>query len=452
MRFGLTSLVLIFVAACSSKSTSGDGTCKNNSDCNAGEICAATTCVRLCRNDADCGAGSVCSEQTCQPGERQTPVIFDIAGDGSSSCAAATNNACITAGLTVVGKNLLGASFSLEPSAGGAVTALVPRGALTDETAALDLPLTVTTGTYTLTATNAAGSADQAVELLKGEPGPTGPTGPQGPTGALDQIQVDAMNAAIAAASPTKVSLTDAATITVDASLGTMFEVTLAGNRQLSNPTGLKAGGLYTFLVHQDGVGGRLVSWGTAYRRPPEVVDLGTFVPRNVGVVIGNLNGGAAIGNVFDGNINQSDSSGGAYNSGSGPGYVGKNWPTPKRIKRVRAYGFTDYGFQNPANGPCRLSIRGSNDGSAWITLYTSSTIWDREGIVVDITVGMGLNADNAYTYHSLLVESLGSDGSDRVAELEFYEDPGLLAGATTLYSFASDGTSLFQISRSSGL
>lgn len=61
------------------------------------------------------------------------------------------------------------------------------------------------------------------------------------------------------------VTLTDAATIAVDLSTGINFEVTLAGNRALGNPTNAKAGQRGRIKVIQDATGSRTLSYGTSW-------------------------------------------------------------------------------------------------------------------------------------------------------------------------------------------
>jgi hypothetical protein len=58
-------------------------------------------------------------------------------------------------------------------------------------------------------------------------------------------------------------SLTDGASIAVNAAATSVFRVTLAGNRVLENPTGLTDGQRITFFIKQDGVGGRTLSFDT---------------------------------------------------------------------------------------------------------------------------------------------------------------------------------------------
>lgn len=64
---------------------------------------------------------------------------------------------------------------------------------------------------------------------------------------------------------PKVATLTDAATIAVDASLGNVFRVTLGGNRTLGNPTNPVDGQPMWLEVTQDATGSRTLAYGTAY-------------------------------------------------------------------------------------------------------------------------------------------------------------------------------------------
>jgi len=61
------------------------------------------------------------------------------------------------------------------------------------------------------------------------------------------------------------VTLTDAATIAVDASLGNHFRVTLGGNRTLGNPTNPTNGQKILIEAIQDGTGSRTLAYDTKY-------------------------------------------------------------------------------------------------------------------------------------------------------------------------------------------
>jgi hypothetical protein len=79
-------------------------------------------------------------------------------------------------------------------------------------------------------------------------------------TGTIDVSQANIRNQ----------TLTDGATISWNTTLGTVATVTLGGNRTISNPTNLKVG-TYILIIKQDGVGGRSLTWGTAYKFPAGV-------------------------------------------------------------------------------------------------------------------------------------------------------------------------------------
>lgn len=64
---------------------------------------------------------------------------------------------------------------------------------------------------------------------------------------------------------PAVVALTDGAIISVDASAGNDFRLTIGGNRSLANPRNPVDGQRITFQVRQGGAGGFQVAWGNQY-------------------------------------------------------------------------------------------------------------------------------------------------------------------------------------------
>lgn len=70
------------------------------------------------------------------------------------------------------------------------------------------------------------------------------------------------------------INLTDAATITVDASLGNQFRVTLGGNRTLANPTNAFDGQMLMFSIKQDATGGRTLTLDTKYRFGTDITSI----------------------------------------------------------------------------------------------------------------------------------------------------------------------------------
>lgn len=94
----------------------------------------------------------------------------------------------------------------------------------------------------------------------------------------MNQAERDAVDAAEAAADQglRRALLTDAPTIAVPGAFGGLFEclydVVLGGDRLLGNPGGLLPrmdGKRMLFRIRQDATGGRLLSYGSAYRFSP---------------------------------------------------------------------------------------------------------------------------------------------------------------------------------------
>jgi len=67
------------------------------------------------------------------------------------------------------------------------------------------------------------------------------------------------------AVAPAVVELTDAATITIDASLGNDFRVTIAGNRTIGNLANPTDGQQIIFQITQGGSGSFGITWGSSY-------------------------------------------------------------------------------------------------------------------------------------------------------------------------------------------
>jgi hypothetical protein len=64
------------------------------------------------------------------------------------------------------------------------------------------------------------------------------------------------------------VTLTDAATIATDLSLGNQFQVVLGGSRTLGAPTNVVAGQSGVIRVVQDGSGGRTLAFNSVFKFP----------------------------------------------------------------------------------------------------------------------------------------------------------------------------------------
>lgn len=62
-----------------------------------------------------------------------------------------------------------------------------------------------------------------------------------------------------------EVTLTDAATVAIDATASNNFQLTLGGDRTIANPTGMVKGQVVNIVLKQDATGNRLATWGSKW-------------------------------------------------------------------------------------------------------------------------------------------------------------------------------------------
>jgi len=83
-----------------------------------------------------------------------------------------------------------------------------------------------------------------------------------------DTAKTDVAQTFTAAQRGAYVTLTDAATIATDLSLGNQFQVTLGGNRTLGAPTNVVAGQSGVIRVVQDSTGSRTLAYNSVFKFP----------------------------------------------------------------------------------------------------------------------------------------------------------------------------------------
>ena len=93
----------------------------------------------------------------------------------------------------------------------------------------------------------------------------------------------------------TPVTLTDAASIAVDFSLGNNFIVTLAGNRTLGSPASASAGQTGHIYLVQDGTGSRTVAYGGSWSFPSGTVPTASTSINSVDLLVYNVRGVSAV-------------------------------------------------------------------------------------------------------------------------------------------------------------
>jgi microcystin-dependent protein len=150
--------------------------CKDSKGCAGGFVCQEGTCSELCNSDAGCAESFLCESGTCRLDA--SPRIGAIYGNGSQLCAAsgAERGLCFADGMVVEGHNLRSAEFRLDGNQTFSLTR-VPAAEASDKRVTLGLPPELQPATYTLVASNQAGSDQTSVRVLQGEKGDTGPAG-----------------------------------------------------------------------------------------------------------------------------------------------------------------------------------------------------------------------------------------------------------------------------------
>lgn len=80
-------------------------------------------------------------------------------------------------------------------------------------------------------------------------------------------------------------ALTDAASIATDCATGSVFTVTLGGNRTLANPTNIVNGATYLWIITQDGTGTRTLAYGNKFKWPGGITPVLTTTTGAVDII-----------------------------------------------------------------------------------------------------------------------------------------------------------------------
>ena len=81
------------------------------------------------------------------------------------------------------------------------------------------------------------------------------------------------------------VALTSGASVATDCRVGNVFALVLNTNATLSTPVGLAAGASYLWQITQDSVGGRTLTYSSAFKWPGGVIPTLSTAPGSVDVI-----------------------------------------------------------------------------------------------------------------------------------------------------------------------
>ena len=99
------------------------------------------------------------------------------------------------------------------------------------------------------------------------------------------------------------VTLTDAATVAIDLSLGNHFQVTLGGNRVIGAPTNVVAGQSGVIRLVQDSTGSRTASWNSVFKFPGGTAPTLTTAANSVDLVAYHVESATRIAARFIGDV-----------------------------------------------------------------------------------------------------------------------------------------------------
>jgi hypothetical protein len=124
--------------------------------------------------------------------------------------------------------------------------------------------ITVTQNTNDITLDIGTGIPESSITSLVSDLAAKAPLASPSFTGTVGAVSITATKAIVAGT----VVATYAASYTTDAALGNSFFMTLTGNLTLANPTGGADGQEITWILKQDGTGGRTLTLGASFRVP----------------------------------------------------------------------------------------------------------------------------------------------------------------------------------------
>lgn len=147
-------------------------------------------------------------------------------------------------------------------------------------------------------------------------------------------------------------------------------------------------------------------------------------VSQAAGTAIGDMVNNGGLAAAFDGTTSQATASCAVKTVGGGTVYIGKDWGSgnSKIIGKFVIWGSSDNGFAANSTGTSvTLALQGSQDNSAWTTLFTSSAFTDSNGISKTYTDPTdAIDISTAYRYHRIAITL--ATYNPKCAELQFWE------------------------------
>lgn len=146
-------------------------------------------------------------------------------------------------------------------------------------------------------------------------------------------------------------------------------------------------------------------------------------IAQGTGSVLGNMTSGGGLAKLFDSNENQASAAAAWHTPENEAATAGKDWGSGNSytVGKVVIVGTNDHGFAS-STVTIEFSLQGSNDGSSWGTLYSTTFANSASALVKTFTVADGINVSAAYRYHRVTIKDATSTYYGKAAEVKFYD------------------------------
>lgn len=155
------------------------------------------------------------------------------------------------------------------------------------------------------------------------------------------------------------------------------------------------------------------------------------LISQAAGTAAGDMSGGGGLAASFDSDDTKTaaEASVGVAPGAGGPSVIGKDWgaSVTRKVTGFKITSSSDQGFVNTDNPTVTVTLQGSANGSDWTDLGSAADT-DANGKV--ITALSGMTTTVAYRHHRLkITHDSGNDRDIYSAEAEFYETNNAWAG-----------------------
>lgn len=161
-----------------------------------------------------------------------------------------------------------------------------------------------------------------------------------------------------------------------------------------------------------------------------------TQIAQAAGTTIGNMTSGGGLATLFDSNENQASTVAAWHTPANEAATAGKDWGSGNSytVGKVVIVGTNDHGFAS-STVSIEFKLEGSNDGSSWTTLLSTTFTNSMSALTKTYTDTDGINISAAYRYHRVSIKDATNTYYGKAAEVKFYYYTPAVTNNMTLVS-----------------